>query len=211
MRVKSNLDQIIYDHIVDSLILGEYSMGQTVLLDEFAKKYEVSRTPVVQAVKLLSNDGLLETMTNGRVRVPQFNEEQMMKICEVRLLLENYALEKIYNSKQTNDIFYDELEHIAKQGLSALNNGDSLEFNKIDLEFHRTLISGSNNEYLVAEYNRIQGKFVVANYLMKPLEERDFSCAAESHIEIVELLRSNEFDQCRKLLNKHIFSFSTPF
>ena len=43
MKVKSNLDAIIYEHIVDSLILGEYSMGQTILLDEFAEKYEVSR------------------------------------------------------------------------------------------------------------------------------------------------------------------------
>ena len=29
MRVKSNLDTIIYEHIVDSLIMGEYAMGQT--------------------------------------------------------------------------------------------------------------------------------------------------------------------------------------
>ena len=88
MKVKSNLDAIIYEHIVDSLILGEYSMGQTILLDEFAEKYEVSRTPVTQAVKLLVSDGLLEAMSNGRVRVPVFDKEQMRKICEVRLLFE---------------------------------------------------------------------------------------------------------------------------
>ena len=73
MRVKNNLDTIIYEHIVDSLLQGEYSMGQTILLDEFANKYEVSRTPVTQAVKLLANDGLLEVMSNGRVMVPIFD------------------------------------------------------------------------------------------------------------------------------------------
>lgn len=65
MKLKSNLDTIIYNLIVDSLFLGEYQMGQTILLDEFANKYEVSRTPVIQAVKLLVNDGILESMSNG--------------------------------------------------------------------------------------------------------------------------------------------------
>ena len=100
MRVKSNLDTILYDHIVESLILGEFTMGQTVSLDELAEKYEVSRTPVIQAVKILVNDGLLETMTNGRVKVPEFNEDQMRKICEVRLVLENYAIKRIFDLKK---------------------------------------------------------------------------------------------------------------
>ena len=98
MRVKSNLDTIIYDHIVDSLICGEYKMGQKILLDEFAEKYEVSRTPVIQAVKLLANDGLLETMSNGRIVVPSFEYEQIKEVCETRLLIEQYAIKKILDN-----------------------------------------------------------------------------------------------------------------
>ena len=211
MRVKSNLDTILYDHIVESLILGQFSMGQTVLLDELAEKYEVSRTPVVQAVKLLVNDGLLETMTNGRVKVPEFNEEQMKKICEVRLVLENYAVRRIFELKKADDKFYLSLENIAVKGIKSLQLDDKLGFNKRDLEFHRTLISGCENEYLSGEYKRIQGKFIVANYLMKPLDERDFQGAAESHLELVKLMHDHELAKSLELMKKHIFSFSTPF
>ena len=56
MRVKKNLDKIIYDQIIDSFILGEYKMDDAISLDVLCEKYEVSRTPVVQAVKLLVND-----------------------------------------------------------------------------------------------------------------------------------------------------------
>ncbi|MCI9252835.1 MAG: GntR family transcriptional regulator [Lachnospiraceae bacterium] len=211
MKVKSNLDVIIYDHIVDSLILGEYQMGQTILLDEFANKYEVSRTPVTQAVRLLANDGLLEMMKNGRVMVPVFEEEQMAKICEVRLLMEEFAIEKILGMEQADDAFYDLLDDIAVKGIQALHMDDKLQFNKKDLEFHRTLIAKCGNEYLTAEYKRIQGKFIVANYLILPLEERNFEKAAKSHVQLVKLMRDHDLAGSLKKMKEHIFSFSAPF
>ena len=69
MKVKNSLDEILYEHIVESLINGDYEMGQNLTLDELAHRFEVSRTPVVQAVKLLANDGILQIMGNGRIYV----------------------------------------------------------------------------------------------------------------------------------------------
>ena len=77
MRVKSNLDAIIYDRIISALIMGEYQMGQVISLDDLSTKYEVSRTPVTQAVRLLTNDGILEMQKNGRVKVPEMTEEDL--------------------------------------------------------------------------------------------------------------------------------------
>ena len=129
VKVKSNLDVIIYEHILDSLILGEYEMGQMILLDELANKYEVSRTPVTQAVRLMANDGLLEVMSNGRVKVPVFNDEQMKKICELRFLLESFAVEKNLKTNTDFDELYEKLIDIAEKGQKALEMGDKLKFN----------------------------------------------------------------------------------
>ena len=77
MRVKKNLDKIIYDQIIDSFILGEYKMDDAISLDVLCEKYEVSRTPVVQAVKLLVNDGVLEKLSNGRVWFPPLTRTRL--------------------------------------------------------------------------------------------------------------------------------------
>lgn len=34
MKVKSNLDEILYHKIIESLIRGEYSVGQKILLND---------------------------------------------------------------------------------------------------------------------------------------------------------------------------------
>ena len=57
MKLKTNLDEIIYNKIIESLIRGEYSVGEKIMLNDLCEKFEVSRTPVNQAVKMLSKDG----------------------------------------------------------------------------------------------------------------------------------------------------------
>lgn len=87
MKVKNSLDEILYEHIVESLINGDYEMGQNLTLDELAHRFEVSRTPVVQAVKLLANDGILQIMGNGRIYVPEYDQEHVRQMCEVRQMV----------------------------------------------------------------------------------------------------------------------------
>lgn len=205
MRVKSNLDTIIYDHIVDSLVQGEYSMGQTILLDEFAEKYEVSRTPVTQAVRMLVADGLLEMKTNGRVRVPEYDEEQMKKICEVRYLLEKYVMEKICENDGVDEVFCGQLTKLAEQGVYELKRGDKLAFVKTDLEFHQMMVSEYGNEYLTTEYKKIQSKFAVANYLRKPLQDSNLDEVANGYREMIELLQEGKKEACQNMLKEYIF------
>lgn len=94
MKVKNSMDEILYEHIVESLINGDYEMGQNLTLDELAHRFEVSRTPVVQAVKLLANDGILQIMGNGRIYVPEYDQEHVRQMCEVRQMVEGHALER---------------------------------------------------------------------------------------------------------------------
>ncbi|MCI8505677.1 MAG: GntR family transcriptional regulator [Lachnospiraceae bacterium] len=210
MNLKRNLDTVIYDQIIDSLILGEYKMGEQILLDTFAEKYGVSRTPIVQAVKLLANDGILEVLKNGRVRVPVYTPTQIAQLCDVRILLELYALDEMFKYSETPEFekICEELNTLAVSGLKSTEAGDKLGFNKSDLEFHRLLVKESSNEFLTDLYKRTQGRFVVANYLSIPWENRDFTEAAHAHLNLMEALSKRDFLTCKKLLTEHIQSVS---
>ena len=70
MRVKRNLDELIYDKMVDSIIAAQWSAGEVISVEEIAARYEVSRTPVVQAIKRMCIEEIVELLPNGRVRFP---------------------------------------------------------------------------------------------------------------------------------------------
>ena len=208
MKIKQNLDEVIYSQIIDSLILHKYEMGEQILLDTLAENYGVSRTPVVQAVRLLANDGVLDLQRNGRVRVPVFTPAEVKQILDTRLLLEDYAIDELEKKKAAED--YDEwckkLEEIADTCRLHIQQDDILNFNRYDLKFHTHLVKGSGNPFLVDLYKRIQGRFVVANYLSSSWTNRDFSAADTAHHRIVNALEQCDFAACKEILREHIYS-----
>lgn len=201
MVIKKNLDEIVYDKVVESLINGEFIMGQQILLDELVEKFKVSRTPISQASKLLSIDGILELRPNGRLYVPSYDDDQIRQIVKVRLLIETYALQQTDFVK--NQTILDNLKSSATRFLRH-SDSDFLAMAKEDLKFHKLLVNGAGNEYLSDVYKRVQGRYIVASYLVLPPDKRDNSKASYEHFNLVELLEKNDITNANKLLEEHI-------
>lgn len=205
MKVKSNLDEILYDRIIERLISGDYTMGQKLTLDELAKYFEVSRTPVVQAVKLLVNDGVLQTMSNGRLYVPEYDRDTVRQMCEVRHLLEGCALDIYLSGKGLpEDVVVPNLTYYAEQCRKLAGKAEYVAFATVDRKFHRALVEASGNDILVETYNRVQGRFLVANYLIRPLCKRDFSGTSDGHEDILDAVRSRDAQRAQRCLRAHI-------
>lgn len=205
MKVKSNLDEILYDRMIESLISGDYTMGQNLTLDELAKRFEVSRTPVVQAVKLLVNDGVLQTMSNGRLYVPEYDRTTVKQMCEVRHLIEGYALGAFLAGEGlTGDDVVPRLERYAELCRTLAEDGQYVAFATADRKFHRTLVEASGNGVLVETYARVQGRFLVASYLIRPLHSRDFSGTIAGHDQILEAIRAGDTQRAQDYLRSHI-------
>ena len=81
---------MVFEKIKESIINGDWNAGQKMYIDEIAEKYGVSRTPVIQTIKMMNAEGILFISPSGKISLPQFNIKQIIDICETRLLLENY-------------------------------------------------------------------------------------------------------------------------
>ena len=206
MKVKNSLDEILYEHIVESLINGDYEMGQNLTLDELAHRFEVSRTPVVQAVKLLANDGILQIMGNGRIYVPEYDQEHVRQMCEVRQMVEGRALERFMSGLGLSaETVLAQLNRYSEEGVRLTGSSFSpKEFAMLDRRFHRLLVEASGNRILLETYDRVQGRFLVSNYLLCPLRLRDFSGTARDHVRLVESIRSGDITRAQHCLQQHI-------
>ena len=206
MKVKNSLDEILYEHIVESLINGDYEMGQNLTLDELAHRFEVSRTPVVQAVKLLANDGILQIMGNGRIYVPEYDQEHVRQMCEVRQMVEGHALERFMSGLGLSaETVLAQLNRYSEEGVRLTGSSFSpKEFAMLGRRFHRLLVEASGNRILLETYDRVQGRFLVSNYLLCPLRLRDFSGTARDHVRLVESIRSGDITRAQHCLQQHI-------
>lgn len=213
MRVKSNLDEILYHKIIEALIRGEYSIGQKILLNDLCEKFEVSRTPIIQAVKMLNKDGVLTIMTNGRVYVPEYEYDTVKQICEARILLESYGLKQLF-AEQNEDIFQKRLELIqnaAKQCEQYLMENKTVELAMADLHFHKMILNGTGNEILQELYTGVQGRFIVVSYLTLPFKERDFKGTIKDHRLLVEYIAGRRKTEALDKLKEHISGVIVKF
>ena len=56
-RLKRNLDEAVYEQILSSIFEGKFHSGEQVQIERLCEQYEISRTPVIQALKRLACAG----------------------------------------------------------------------------------------------------------------------------------------------------------
>lgn len=203
MKIKKNLDIVLYEKIKESFMKGDYELGQKIDIDELAEKYEVSRTPIIQAIKCLENEGMMETGRGGKIMIPQYTPTKIRQIYDMRLLLEKYAMQHICMSANSLDL--SRLERYANECRMGYDVNDIVTASKADLKFHREIVKCAENECLNSLYNKVQGQCLVVNYLLKNSASKYHQerCCLE-HQGIIDSLKSKEFEQSGMMLEKHL-------
>lgn len=85
------LSDQLYQSIRDRILLWEITPKETLVEARLAEEYEVSRTPVRQALALLSQDGLVEVIPRVGYRVCSISLQDVHEIFDMRFLLEGEA------------------------------------------------------------------------------------------------------------------------
>ncbi|CAN5338130.1 GntR family transcriptional regulator [soil metagenome] len=113
--------------------------------DEIAQALEVSRTPVREALRRLSDEGLTQRVANRGTVVAPMTMDEIFAVYAVRETLEGLAARHAATRRQPWLI--DELTRVHRQ-MSETDPADTAAFATLNLEFHRLLRQASGNSYL---------------------------------------------------------------
>jgi DNA-binding GntR family transcriptional regulator len=86
-----NLDDKIYTRLKRMIADGQLAPGQRILQEKLARGMGVSRTPLVNALKRLAQERLVEWVSRRGIYVKQFSLKEMAQLFEVREGLEPIA------------------------------------------------------------------------------------------------------------------------
>lgn len=111
--------------------------------------------------------------------MPTFSEKEVCDIIEMRLLLEHQALTDIQNKLLPMD--FETLERLAGECVASNKTSNIVQTRRTDLDFHRILVEQAGNRCLSEVYDRIQGQFIVANYLLTSHTRSQQQVASDDH------------------------------
>ncbi len=203
MSLKKNLDIIIYEKLCDEILRGEWVQGQAINPDDFAKSFGVSRTPVLQALKRMNANNMIDVTRTGHFFVPTFTEKQVCDILEMRALLEREAVTEIENNGIALD--YESMQLLAEKCLSYNESGEIVKARQFDLNFHEFLVNQTTNQCLCDIFLKVQGQFTVANFLLATHTNEQQKIAAEDHLKLLAALEARKYNEARQINDEHIF------
>jgi DNA-binding GntR family transcriptional regulator len=198
VRRHATTPDLIADSLRDSIHLGELPGGSLLQQEEFARRFQVSRIPVREALRRLEAEGLVVFFPNRGARVVELGEEQVREIYSLRNLLEGDLLERAIPLLGEEDFLRAESLH---EGLAKVT--DTVRLNSLNRSFHSVFYGAPDRPRQVEMIERLRG--MVERYEnVRHSFLADMPNFQEDHRRILEACRSRNISAARSALRLHL-------
>lgn len=194
-----NTSDIIYKQIKSDFINNKIDFGQKINEIDLANQFNVSRTPLREAIKKLEIEGIIIRQVNGRLKIVEITKENIEELYRVRLALENMLIRYAAQDKS----FIKKLQKNIETSQTLIDNGDfdgarkeTAKFTNIIYE-HITLDITKN---LLKSYSALISKIKNNTLSSEPRIKQ----ALQEHNNIHEALASNNIDLACKINEDHL-------
>ncbi|WP_141287057.1 GntR family transcriptional regulator, partial [Pseudonocardia saturnea] len=130
------------------IIEGRYLPGQPLSEIALAAGYEVSRTPVREALKQLQIEGLVEIRPRVGTFVRSPDRREVVELFELKEMLEGVGARLLAARGAVREV--DELAENLDRSGEAVARDDAGAYARLVHEFHELLVIGADNTRLVA-------------------------------------------------------------
>lgn len=137
--------EFAYRRIRGAIQSGEFQPGQRMREVKLAEHFEVSRTPIRDAIRRLTADGLIENVTGRGLAVSQFNMQQVRELYYLRACLEGAAAAAAAQHPSLSDL-RSMADLLNMSGRSLGNPQETARLNRI---FHQVIYDAAHNRYLL--------------------------------------------------------------
>jgi GntR family transcriptional regulator, gluconate operon transcriptional repressor len=177
------------------IISGLIESGTILSENKLAAEYNVSRSPIREALKILANENLIRLERMGAV-VVGISDKEVEEIYDVRLLIETFVFERLV--KLDTASLVRELNKILEMMQIAIKYKDADEFAFQDVLFHETIIRAINHSYITMIWNNIKPvmeSFIILSMRMHFNEKYDdLSRIVKNHELYIDAINTKDRD-----------------
>lgn len=135
------------------IIRGTIKPGEVISENRVAADYGASRSPVREALKTLSNEGLIRLERMGAV-VLGLSMKDLEELYDVRYLIESFAQKRL--GEDGHEQVLVQLKQLIDRMELAVKHNDSVEFSHLDFTFHETMIVGAKHTRILHLWKSIR-------------------------------------------------------
>ena len=199
--VQNSLSDQVYTMLKEQILSGELKGGMKIPEESLAEQFGVSRTPIREAIRRLSEYGLVTIKPRSYATVSVISSEEASDIARVRVTLEQLAIDSIDEQAYAEHV--KELSRYAADCQYAMGIGDRATVFEQDSLFHMTLIKASKNTALISICERLDAKIQQLR-IAQNLPEDELSYYLHQHSTLMQHLKNGDKEAFKRFLYEHI-------
>ncbi|MCR5443449.1 MAG: GntR family transcriptional regulator [Sphaerochaetaceae bacterium] len=196
------LTDVVYNDLRDKILSLTLKPGTELSFTNLKPLYNVSISPIRDALKHLENEGLVEIRPQSGTSVALIDMAKVRDERFRRLYLELGAVEKAFDRGISKQLITQWEDNIEKQK-KAFACRDTITFLELDNSMHRLLFEACGHEKVFdsmlatsGNYHRIR----MVSYLFDDI----FSNTIDQHTTILNALKANSIEMVTQLERNHI-------
>jgi DNA-binding GntR family transcriptional regulator len=189
--------------IRQAIIDGRLHPGQRLKEEELARELGISRTPVREALVMLTAEGLIDAAPNRGATVRSHSAADLDDLYQLRALLEGYATRRAATRLSDETIAGLRTSCERFQGLLD-GQPDMSELVKENLHFHQTILDGACSARLSTMVRQvIELPLVYRSYVWYSPEQQRIS--AHYHWQITHALEARDAERAELIMKEHVY------
>ncbi len=199
------LSELAYKKIKSLILDNSLKPGDKILQDGMAEEFGISKIPLIQALSLLSNEGLLEKVPRKGFFVKKFSEDEINNIFEIRSIFEMVGVSKLTQILDVEN--KNKLKNFLKEFECYYEKKMKKEYYDTDVRFHYFFIESSKNDLLISiteKFNILLTGFTKGFVL-------DWDVSINQHRELINAMINGNIQEAETLIRKHLDSIKNKY
>jgi DNA-binding GntR family transcriptional regulator len=181
-----------------AILSGRMLPGAALVETALAEKMNVSRAPIREAIQILENDGLVETIAYKGKRVKPLTAREVAETYSLREVFEVMAVRLILESGAPLDTLRTHCDE-----MTAAAEADNFEALVVaDEAFHHALIRLADHNLLLTSWKNLYLR-IHQIMALRNRDERNLTEIAGNHPPIVQALADGDADRAINLISEH--------
>lgn len=195
------LRDVVFNTLRQAILKGELKPGERLMEIALADRLGVSRTPIREAMRKLELEGLVVMIPRRGAQVANITEKDLNDVLEVRIALENMAIEKA--CKRMTEEQVDKLWKAEREFERTMAEGNLVRLAEADVAFHEIIYQASDNRRLIQVLNNLREQ--IYRYRVEYLKDEETrNVLVKEHVELYEAVRDRDVARAQQISFQHI-------
>ncbi|ANN62058.1 hypothetical protein A9174_34700 (plasmid) [Mesorhizobium loti NZP2037] len=198
---KRRLADEVYAQILSAITEGAIPPSERIVQEKLAADFQISRTPVREALLRLEQEGILITVGSGGFMVRQVADDEAREIYAARQAIEGHSARVL--ALELDAARLDRIRSVieAQESRKITTAGEYYDANKA---IHRSFVEQTGNRYLLEMFDSMWNRSVSFHIFTTTMSESYLKASLREHAKLLDAVRKGDADAAAQAMRSHI-------